>query len=432
MSLLTQASLVLTPTAYKVNKLYSIIPSSGNGDMITTRATTATRVNSSGVIENVGLNVPRLNYEGSCPSILLEPQRTNLLSYSSTFTDASWSKISMTSVLDSIILSPDGTANSYKTSKASTSTAGYITKTSATSVNTIYTISIFAKLGDVSTNFGLRCQGVYPDRGDALFNLQTGTLIGVANGGTNTNTTATIESFSNGWYKCSVTTTFLSSPLNKYLIFSPTSLTSIGGFEAPDGFLSNCYTWGGQLEVGAYPTSYIPTVASTVTRNLDDISKTGVSTDILNASEGTFYVEIAALSNDLTSRIISLSDGTDFNQIAIQFSSVSNVIRLDTYGQTGVGTTTNYRSLVTVANTTTLHKCLIRWKAGEIFAYVDGIKYILTYATGTVGGSGIPTALNRIDFKAYWGGSPFYGKCKGMQIYKTALSDAECATLTTL
>jgi len=50
MSLLTQASLVLTPNAYKANKLYSIIPSSGSGDMVTTRATTATRVNSSGVI----------------------------------------------------------------------------------------------------------------------------------------------------------------------------------------------------------------------------------------------------------------------------------------------------------------------------------------------------------------------------------------------
>jgi hypothetical protein len=62
--------------------------------------------------------------------------------------------------------------------------------------------------------------------------------------------------------------------------------------------------------------------------------------------------------------------------------------------------------------------------------YVDGTKYTPFLAAGT--GTGIPTALNRIDFKQYWGGNPFYGKCKGVQIYKTALSDAECATLTTL
>ena len=79
MSLLTQASLVLTPNAVKASKLYSIIPSNGNGDMTVVRATTATRVNSSGLIESVAANVARLNYDGSCPSILVEPQRTNRL-----------------------------------------------------------------------------------------------------------------------------------------------------------------------------------------------------------------------------------------------------------------------------------------------------------------------------------------------------------------
>jgi len=81
MSILTQASLVLTPNAVKASKLYSIIPSNGNGDMTVVRATTATRVNSLGLIESVASNVPRLNYDvaGGCPSILLEPQRTNRL-----------------------------------------------------------------------------------------------------------------------------------------------------------------------------------------------------------------------------------------------------------------------------------------------------------------------------------------------------------------
>ena len=77
MSLLTQASLVLTPNAYKANKLYSIIPSSGNGDMTTTRATTATRVNSSGLVENVATGIPRVDYTNGIANILLEPQRTN-------------------------------------------------------------------------------------------------------------------------------------------------------------------------------------------------------------------------------------------------------------------------------------------------------------------------------------------------------------------
>ena len=84
MSLLTQASLVLTPTSYKANKLYSVVPSSGNGDLTTTRATTATRVNSSGLVENVATGIPRVDYTGGVSNILLEPQRTNRLLNSAT------------------------------------------------------------------------------------------------------------------------------------------------------------------------------------------------------------------------------------------------------------------------------------------------------------------------------------------------------------
>ena len=79
MSLLTQASLIVTPNAVKASKLYSVVPSNGNGDMDVVRATTATRTNSLGLIESVASNVPRLNYEAGSPSILVEPLRTNRL-----------------------------------------------------------------------------------------------------------------------------------------------------------------------------------------------------------------------------------------------------------------------------------------------------------------------------------------------------------------
>ena len=85
MSLLDTASLVITPNGTKAGKLYSVVPSSGAGDMTVTRATTATRVNSAGLIESVASNVPRLDYSnGTCPSILVEPQRTNIILNSAT------------------------------------------------------------------------------------------------------------------------------------------------------------------------------------------------------------------------------------------------------------------------------------------------------------------------------------------------------------
>jgi hypothetical protein len=78
-NLLSNASLILTPNAYKVNKIYSVVPSTGNGDLTVVRNTTATRVNKDGIIESVAANVVRIDYtDDSCPSILVEPQRTNL------------------------------------------------------------------------------------------------------------------------------------------------------------------------------------------------------------------------------------------------------------------------------------------------------------------------------------------------------------------
>ena len=72
-------ALALIPSGVKAGKVYSVLPSDGVGDFDFTRASTATRINSQGLIETVASNVPRLDYSnGDCPSLLLEPQSTNL------------------------------------------------------------------------------------------------------------------------------------------------------------------------------------------------------------------------------------------------------------------------------------------------------------------------------------------------------------------
>ena len=92
MSILTDASLIITPNAYKAGSLLAVVPSNGNGDLTWTRNGGATRVNSAGLTENVLANVPRLDYSlGSCPNILLEPQRTNILLNSETLVTQSLS-----------------------------------------------------------------------------------------------------------------------------------------------------------------------------------------------------------------------------------------------------------------------------------------------------------------------------------------------------
>lgn len=78
-NLFDSASLVITPNGVKTSKLYSIKPNDGTGDLSVIRATTATRVNESGVIVDVPANVARIDYSNGSPAILVEPQRTNLV-----------------------------------------------------------------------------------------------------------------------------------------------------------------------------------------------------------------------------------------------------------------------------------------------------------------------------------------------------------------
>ena len=79
MTLFDQVDIMNTPTAFKAGKLYSVKPNPGLADLTVSRSTTATRVNSAGTIQTLAVDVPQLDYsESSCPSFLIEPQRTNL------------------------------------------------------------------------------------------------------------------------------------------------------------------------------------------------------------------------------------------------------------------------------------------------------------------------------------------------------------------
>ena len=363
------------------------------------------------------LNVPRLNYDtvGGCPSLLLEPQRTNLVAYSEQFDNVSgWISFNATVNANSTT-SPSGTLTADSFIPNTTLGDHRVNSFSFTSVlNSYYSISVYAKSNGY--NFLRLSFGGGGGGGYTFFNLSNGTL-----GITNSMFSNSITNVGNGWYRCTVTR---QSTIAATLSMDLYCTSADNQFSWSGNGTSGIYVWGAQLEEGAYATSIIPTVASTVTRNLDDCYITGVSTDILNASEGTFYVEAASIVNDLTQKYIEITDGSDNNRVTMDFGVIINNLRLQTTGGGAI-----YRVDVSVSNITSYNKVLIKWGSLGKFAYVNGIKYTLNLVVGS--GTGIPTALNRITFRQWWGATPFYGKCKGMQIYKTALSDAECAALTT-
>jgi len=177
MSLLDTASLVVTPNGTKASKLYSVVPSSGAGDLDVTRATTATRVNSSGLIESVASNVPRLDYtNGSCPSILVEPQRTNLALYSEDLSNVNWVKDGFT-ISDNATNSPDGTTTADKLVSSASSGNKIIYQIVTTSIGTSYTTSAYFKASEYNLAF-IRLGGVTGNP-YVIYNLSTQALVSV-------------------------------------------------------------------------------------------------------------------------------------------------------------------------------------------------------------------------------------------------------------
>jgi hypothetical protein len=244
MSLFEEASLVITPNAFKAGKLYAV----KGDDLTVTRATSATRVNANGLIETVASNVPRIDYSGGgCPSILVEPQRTNLFLYSEQIDNAIYVK-SNVSVTTNSIVSPDGstTADLCNYTNASNS----LIASAINSINSNYTVSVFAKKG---TGNILRIREVFYFGTSTVFNLDLGTVLTGA---------GKIENYGNGWYRCSITQSY--SNIETNIQWSFDSNTNI----------NNLYLWGAQVEAGSYATSYIPTTSAIVTRNADVITLT--------------------------------------------------------------------------------------------------------------------------------------------------------------
>ena len=245
MSLLDKASLVVTPNAYKESKLYSVVPNTTLGDMDVVRATTATRVNASGLIESVANNVPRLDYlNASCPSILVENQRTNVLTYSEQFNNASWVNNGAT-IIPNDTIAPDGNLTADRLT-ATGGGFGIVKFSTWTTTNKV--ASCFVKSN--SSNL-FRIANVSAGGGSVTFNLSTQAITATAG------FTGSIEALTNGWFRCVAIDTLARS-----------GTFSIG----VTAISESVFIWGAQLELGTYSTSYIPTVASSVTRNADVIT----------------------------------------------------------------------------------------------------------------------------------------------------------------
>jgi hypothetical protein len=231
-------------------------------------------------------NIPRIDYTGGgFGKLLLEPQRTNIALRSEEFSNASsWVLTNSGTITANTTISPDGTqtadtlnagANSAQVQQHRIGTSG-----------AVYTVSIWVKRITGTGNVFLR----------AVVNADT--LIAVTS----------------DWQRFTATVTSI-APTIRIGVKLATSGDAVA-------------IWGGQVELGSYATSYIPTTTTAVTRVADAALKTGISS-LIGQTEGVFYAEVdASPSLSVTRSIATIQDGSNYTRLRINTSSA---LSLETY-----------------------------------------------------------------------------------------------------
>jgi hypothetical protein len=367
-------------------------------DYIETGASTA----QAGILEDL----PRLDYSGgaSCPSLLLEPQRTNVFTDSEYFKGTDWILQDAT-ITNNAAISPEGVQNASLYTSAS-ELYDFVRQNISFVSGTTYTYSVFAKAGTSSLiSLGYHSSAFGAGQ-SAKFDLIEGTYtLGSAN------PIVTMEDYGNDWWRCSITATATAS-----------TTRSTGFSSAASGAVTTMYLYGAQLEQGSYPTSYIPTYGSAVTRDLEY----GVSdvSSLLTSNEGTLFIHLndGANSNGYGSGALSvgLQNNTGSNFVGWASNSPNPAELRAIYKVNGA---IYYMGSSTPVNTEC--KILVRWGNGYASFFKNGI---LFNQQSTANFTGQPLVDFLLPNQFRTGNFPI----KQTLVFPTALTDSECIALTTI
>ena len=339
-----------------------------------------------GILENT----PRFDYSGgaTCPSLLLEGSRTNLVTQSEYFGDSSWVKYGVGVGITPIVtpnyaISPDGTQNASR-------------------------LQCDLNGGNTTSDRSWLYQAITTISGDNTFslyvknNLNEEITFTLSNG-----SSETVVVLSDGkWHRLSTVKSGGGQP----------RIGLIGGVGASD--TADLSIYGAQLEAN-YKTSYIPTYSVSATRAKDVCNKTNAS-GIIGQTEGTIYVELDKDFAAASERYIAIGDGTTANRIMIiggtngsirAFISDNYILQFNNSTGSAIGN----------------HKIALAYANNDIAFYVDGVQIALaTSAT-------IPAVSNLYVGTHETGLSEsLNGGMKQALVFKTRLSNADLTTLTTL
>jgi hypothetical protein len=301
-------------------------------------------------------NLPRLDYlNSSCPRLLLEPQRTNLVFYSEQFDNAYWTKTA--TVTANSTISPSGYQDADTLTDASNSYLD-VRRSFTITASTAYTFSIFVKktTGTLTNYAGIGFSGGGGvETGYAIFNTTTGVvnLADIAGG-----FVLSAKSTSYGdYYRFEMT--FTTGQTSLLVLIYP-ALSQNGTTLSSDAQGSNVF-WAAQLEEGAYASSYINTLGAVLTRGADSASKTGISS-LIGQTEGTVFLEV-----DYS----TLSGLSMFMSIRPTASTKVEVYRDG--GTIYADLTASSSFALSASEAVGTHKIAFAYKSGSSALYIDGV-----------------------------------------------------------
>lgn len=324
-------------------------------------------------VKEIQTDVPRIDFTDDTKGhLLLEPQSTNLVTYSEDFSNSSWLKQSnITPTYNTTeTLSPDGTHNATKL--IGNGSDGIFVQPNVTGV-----VSRSVYLKSVTGNVNVLLK-------DPILTVTVKTL-----------------SLNENW--------------QRFELVESNGHGSRSGLWVDDIPSTGIYMWGAQIESQSFATSYIPTNGSAVTRNAEVCNNSGSAQDF-NDSEGVLYAEFNTLSTSYGFPTMLVSDGTNNNSVSIfPVGLGTNNIQ----AQVNSGGSTSFVKITSGYNPTQYNKIAVKYQKDNFSLYINGTQ------VSTDNSGNAPIGLNKFEFK-----NNFFGRVRNVQVFNKALTDRELEILT--
>jgi hypothetical protein len=295
------------------------------------------------------------------------------------------------------------TPNNVALASGSTYTLSFfLKKTGAHTIGGYYAVITGAASGNLGGGF------------DVSGSFSSGSIFNTA--GT-TSRIRRVERFGTDVFRCSETFTMTASGTLTQLGLGPT--TAVNNATHPAVGLGIAFA-APQIELGAIPTSFIPTTAAAVTRNADVINLTGSVSGCIGQTEGTIYAEVNLMANAAERRIISVTSGSEAQRIIIWTLGTTLFVSFNAATSINLGAFPIGALKIAVGYTIS---------GGSTTYSISTNGAAVTTGTAAAG----PTGLNQINLGTSATGTlGLNDRIRSASIYTSRLSNAELIALSTL